>query len=361
MKNANVYKFTLARLGCDIPEEGEVDASVEDSLCGGSVIARFSKIEFLNEDGNICEIKYCTQNGLMGGLDDRFEFFSKNFSGQIRGYEYKDLYSIISRMEEDFPYEVDDEDNWAGGRGGRVNVEDENSERLKYALALSVTPYYNTLAEVNPSDEYGVTMGDESDCCEDHVFSGVFLCPDPEHLQTLIAEADEEQSIGDFIQICEEWTSDIPLVRQAYDKALLLKGQTNYTENHASLIRLAHRIIDKQAALTLITETEKLNETDFFGESKSSMYISLADFFTGSEYGFDLKKEEATRLLKLAAACVNDKQDVENIVHIAGANYLFDDRALAEELVDIIVNSATDSKLKTKRKKDCQKALSYLT
>ncbi len=355
MQNANVYKFTISRLGKKLPKEGEIYAADEGCLGDGEVLGRFCRIDVLDDDDCIDEQFYADKSGRWD-LDDATEIVAtKDFGKKLRGYEVDDVCNILY-IDNEASYDLNDE-NWSMVLDGRVNFEDLDPRRVPGALAVCVQPYYNATAELNSSDVYGVKVdGDPSD---EHNFSGVFLAPDPDELDELLSSAEDA---GDFLAICNQWPDpELPQVKEAFLRAKANVATADYVWWNIDLARVALTVFrDQEDAKKIITETEKQIVAGHF-KNRSCAYGQLAGLLPQYKAGISASwREDTVRLLHSASECVADVEDIEKIISVAGDCYLLDDKALAQQLFENAVSAATDSKLKAKLKRVGKSAIENL-
>ena len=352
MGNSNIYKFTISRMGKTPPDSGEIYAADPSSLGGGEIIARFCRIDILDDDGYPDESFWADCTGRWEEDDPELILNAKPWAKKLRGYEHQDIGTIIW-VGNEADYDID-ADKWIGGLASQVNAEDANAFQLAGALLVSVQPYYNASVELDSTDDYGAAV--EGEPSDEHNFSGVLLAPDATQLQ---ASIDAAEDADELVKICEQWAADLPVIRSAYQKAKNKLAECTYVPTHSELIRVSLRAFgDFAEANAVIKSTEGLIEKGVFDEyGRGSAYLELASFHAGRETGFPIDRSEAERLLRAAAKHANCKDELEKVVELAGASYALDDKSLASELVNLVIDSTSDAKLKAKLKKIGKQAL----
>ena len=170
----NLYKITLGRI---------TNMTKEDDICQGYHFSPFSYCDELQSFG-VCHtidgVFVIDENGCSSfeDLDDSRDYLEELLKKICKEDELEDV-MMISHIQEDADYwfRESEEYEWITSLGEMSEVrwdgsEDEALRKFKGALAITVTPYYETNLDLTALP-YGEPLDDEDEPADHHEFCGV--------------------------------------------------------------------------------------------------------------------------------------------------------------------------------------------
>ena len=170
----NLYKITLGRI---------TNITEEDDICQGYSDTPFSYCDEIQSFGvchSIDRVFVIDENGCSSfeDLDDSRDYLEELLKKTCKEDELEDVMMIAHIQEDaDYWFRESEEYEWITSLGDQhfiqwTGSEDEYLRKFKGALAITVTPFYETNLDLTALP-YGEPLDDEDEPADHHEFCGV--------------------------------------------------------------------------------------------------------------------------------------------------------------------------------------------